>query len=209
MPGTRRAHGGAWRKAIPWAMVGVRAALGPLIALAARLAHPQPLLGAMALAGFLSDAFDGILARRWGVASDGLRVADSAVDTVFYLGVLVAIIERHPQALRERAWLLGVLLGLEITRMAFDWGKYRRMASYHSYASKAWGIVLAASAVAALGFDGGFWLLTLALAWGIACDLEGLAISMLLPEWTCDVKTLRRAIMLRRQMRASAMPESR
>ena len=92
--------------------------------------------------------------------------------------------------------------------MAFDWGKYRRMASYHSYASKAWGIVLAAAAIAALCFDGAFWILTLALAWGIMCDLEGLTISMLLPEWTCDVKTLGRAFMLRRQMRPGPMLKS-
>jgi CDP-diacylglycerol--glycerol-3-phosphate 3-phosphatidyltransferase len=164
----------------------------------------------MVLAGFLSDVCDGILARRWGVESEGLRVADSAVDTVFYLGVLTAIIERHPQALWERSWLLAALLGLEVTRMLFDWRKYRRMASYHSYAAKAWGIVLAAAAIAGLGFDGGFWLLTLALAWGILCDLEGLAMSMLLPEWTCDVKTLRRATMLRSQMKRGAfLDESR
>ena len=190
-------------------MVGARAALGPLLAIAARLAHPQPWLGAIILAGFLSDVFDGILARRWGVESDALRIADSAVDTVFYLGVLAAVVERHPEALRARAWLLAALLGLEVARMAFDGWKYRRMASYHSYASKAWGIALAAAAVAALSFDGGFWILTLALAWGVLCDLEGLAMSVLLPEWACDVKTLGRAMALRKQMRARAALENR
>jgi phosphatidylglycerophosphate synthase len=209
MPESRTAGGPNWRRAIPWAMAGARAALGPLLAIAAHFAHPQPWLGAMILAGFLSDVFDGIIARRWGVESDGLRVADSAVDTLLYVGVLVAMVERHPEALWQRAWLLGALLGLEVTRMAFDWGKFRRMASYHSYASKAWGIVLAAAAIAALCFDGGFWILTLALAWGVLCDLEGLAMSVLLPEWTCDVKTLGRAIILRRQMRTSAIIKNR
>ena len=35
--------------------------------------------------GFVSDVYDGIVARRFGVATTGLRRLDSAVDTVFYL----------------------------------------------------------------------------------------------------------------------------
>ena len=43
--------------------------------------------------------------------------------------------------------------------------------------------------------------LRVAVVWGIVCDLEGLAMSMILPEWRRDVKTLRRALDLRREMR--------
>lgn len=192
----------SWRAQIPWWMVGCRAALGATIAVAGRMAHPQAWLGAMVAAGFLSDVCDGILARRWRTETPALRVADSAADTVFYLGVLAAIIERHWNVLRDRGLLLAVLLSLEVLRALFDWIKFRRMASYHSYAAKAWGILLALTVLAALCFDRGFWLVTLALAWGIFCDLEGLVMSMLLPEWTHDVKSLPRALALRRLMRA-------
>ena len=190
------------RAAIPWAMVALRAALGPAIALTARVAHSEAWLGAMIAVGFLSDVYDGILARRWKTDTDALRIADSAVDILFYLGVLAAIVERHWPVLRERAWLLIAVLALEAIRMAFDWMKFRRMASYHSYTAKAWGVLLAASTVALLCLDRWYWILTLALAWGIVCDLEGLAMSVILPEWRRDVKTLRRAFELRREMRA-------
>ncbi len=190
------------RLQIPWAMVILRAALGPAIALAARLPNPEIWLGAMIVAGFLSDVYDGILARRWGTAGSALRMADSAADTVFYLGVLAAILERRWPVLHARLALLVLLLALETIRMLFDWFKFHRMASYHPYSAKIWGVLLAAATLALLYLDRAYWLVTVALAWGILCDLEGLVMSMLLPEWTHDVKTLPHALNLRRQMRA-------
>jgi phosphatidylglycerophosphate synthase len=190
-------------------MVVGRALLGAAIPLVAeRVSAPEVWLGAMIAAGFLSDVYDGVLARRWGTATGALRIADSAADTVFYVGVLVAVVERHWPVIYARLWLLGVLLGLEATRAIFDWVKFGRMASYHSYASKAWSALLALATIALLCFNRGFWLTTLAIAWGILCDLEGLAMSALLPQWTHDVNNLRRALRLRRDMLAQPLPGS-
>jgi hypothetical protein len=134
-------------------------------------------------------------------------VADSAADTVFYLGVLAAIVVRHWPVLRQRIWLLAVLLALEVLRMLFDWIKFRRMASYHSYAARLWGLLLVSAAIAVLCFDSAHWLVTAALAWGIFCDTEGLAMSAVLPRWTHDVKTMARALKLRGEMlRETACP---
>ena len=195
-----------WRKIIPWSMMGFRALLGPALAVAARgMTAPEAWLGAMIAAGLVSDVYDGILARRWQTDTAALRVADSAADTIFYLGVLAAIVERHWPVLRDRLWLLTALLALETLRILFDWMKFRRMASYHSYAAKAWGLLLAAATIALLCFNRAPWLITVALVWGILCDMEGMAMSALLPQWTHDVKTLRRALELRRQLPAQAL----
>ena len=192
------------RKWIPWAMVCIRALLGPALALVAwRAAEPQLWLGAMIAAGFVSDVYDGILARRWGTETPALRVSDSAADIVFYLSILVAVLLRHGPVIRERAWLLGAVLALEAGRFVFDWMKYGRMASYHSYVAKAWGVLLAVAMIALLCFDTAFWLVTAALVWGIVCEVEGLAMSLLLPEWTYNVKTLKKAFALRRTMLAA------
>jgi len=75
------------------------------------------------------------------------------------------------------------------------------MASYHSYLAKAWGLLLAAATIAALCFDGGYWLLTTALVWGVAVDVERIAMSLLLPVRTPDVKTPGRAWRLRGRWR--------
>jgi CDP-diacylglycerol--glycerol-3-phosphate 3-phosphatidyltransferase len=74
------------------------------------------------------------------------------------------------------------------------------MSSYHSYASKFWGFLLIVAAVAMLSTDRGSWLLTVALAWGILCELEGMALTIILPEWTHDVKTVARALAIQKEM---------
>jgi CDP-diacylglycerol--glycerol-3-phosphate 3-phosphatidyltransferase len=184
-------------------MVASRALLGVAIPItSARVRAPEVWLGAMIVAGFLSDIYDGVLARRWRTATAALRVADSAADTVFYIGVLVVVVERHWPVIHARWWLLAALLGLEAARIIFDWLKFGRMASYHSYASKAWSALLVLATIALLCFNRGFWLTTVALAWGILCDLEGLAMSAVLPRWTHDVKNLRRALRIRQKMLA-------
>jgi len=180
-------------------LVGLRACLGPVCALTAWLVpKAEPWLGAMIVAGFLSDVYDGILARRWGTETARLRVADTAVDTIFYLGVLMAVIVRHGAELRTRLWLVAAVLAMEGIRLAFDYLKYGRSASYHAYSAKIWGILLAVAALAALCFDRAYWLMTWALVWGLANEVEGFIMSLMLPEWTYNVKSLFRAAELRR-----------
>ncbi len=152
----------------------------------------------MIVAGFLSDVYDGILARRWRTETARLRVADTAMDTLFYLGVLMAVIVRHGAELRARLWQVVAVLAMEAIRLAFDLLKYGRSASYHAYSAKAWGILMAATALAALCFDRAYWLITVALLWGLVNELEGIIMSLMLPEWTYNVKTLFRAAELRR-----------
>lgn len=192
-----------YRKAIPWALTALRAVLGPaLVVIAMFWPAPEWWLGAMIAAGFVSDIYDGVLARRWKTVTPALRTADSATDLVFYLCVLAAAIARHWPVLRDRIWWVAGVLALEAVHIGFDWMKYGRVASYHAYSAKVWGVLLAAAAFTLLCFDRGFWILTLALAWGIVSEVEGIAMTALLPEWTHDVKTLRQAMILRRQMRA-------
>jgi phosphatidylglycerophosphate synthase len=193
-----------WRKAIPWSLVVFRFLLGPALVLAARRPSVAgPWLGALVVAGFFSDVYDGVLARRWNTASSALRTADSAVDILFYLGVLAAVVQRHGLEIRERLWLLAAVIALELLNSLCGFIKFRRMPSYHSYAAKLWGFLLAASAITLLSLNRGQWLITLALVWGIVCELEGLAMTALLPQWTHDVKTLARAVAVRRKILAS------
>ncbi len=157
----------------------------------------------MIFAGFLSDIYDGILARRWGTETARLRVADTTVDTVFYLGVLAALIVRHGAELRARLWLVAAVLGMEALRFLLDQLKYRRNASYHAYSAKVWGILLAAAALAALCFNGAYWLMTVALLCGIGNELEGLILSLMLPEWRYNVKHLWNGAELRKRQLAA------
>jgi CDP-diacylglycerol--glycerol-3-phosphate 3-phosphatidyltransferase len=188
---------------VPWSMAIFRALLGPgIVAVAQSLEKPEAWLATMIVLGLVSDIFDGILARRWQSDTGALRLADSVCDDIFYLGIAAVAVGHHWQAIRPSVWLLVAVLILEALRILCDWLKYGRMASYHSYAAKAWGVLLASSAVALICFDSGSTLLTLALAWGIACELEGLAMTALLPNWARDVKSISHALALRDRMLA-------
>ncbi len=188
------------RKAIPWSMIAARATLGPTLAIVARQNRSELWLGIMIVAGFLSDVFDGILARHWKTDTDSLRLADSAVDIVFYSGILAAIIQRHWPALRDRAWLLLAVIALEAGCKAFEWIKFRRIGSYHTYSAKFWGILLAGAAFSLLCLNRASWILTGALVWGIVCNLECLTLSLMLHKWHRVVKTIFHGLVLRRRM---------
>jgi CDP-diacylglycerol--glycerol-3-phosphate 3-phosphatidyltransferase len=190
-----------WRKVIPWSLVVFRLLLGPAIVLTALWGPARELwLAVMIVAGALSDIFDGVLARRWETATPALRIADSVIDIAFYLAILTAGIDRHWPVIRERLWLVALVLALEVLRISLDFAKFHRMTSYHSYASKFWGFLLIVAAVAMLFSNRGSWLLTVALVWGVLCELEGMAYTIILPEWKHDVKTVARALAIRQRM---------
>ena len=190
------------RTMIPWALICLRLLECPLIVVGARQGWAGGWLGLIVLLALLSDIYDGVLARRWGCETSALRATDSIVDTIFYLGVVAALWARGPQVLRGNWQLFAVLMGLEGFRYGFDFLKYRRTASYHSYLAKAWGLVIAVAVIGVLSFGGLRWMIWFAMGMGIVVNLEGLTMSLMLPRWKNDVKTLGRAWELRKEMLA-------
>lgn len=190
---------------LPWSLVAVRLLLGPVVVVAAYAGVAGPWLAAMVFAALVSDVYDGVLARRWRCDTPAIRLADSMVDTAFYLGVLWALCVRAP-AVVTRCWpLLAALLAMELVRHAYDLRKFGKAASYHSYLAKTWGLVMAVAVMAVLATGGGRGpLLAASVVLGLACDAEGLAMSVILPAWRNDVKTIGRAVALRRDSAAAA-----
>jgi phosphatidylglycerophosphate synthase len=188
------------RQQIPWAMAAVRAALGPVL-----IAGQECLGNGMTLAGIVivalvSDIFDGVLARRWGCDTAAVRLVDSMADTVFYVCVAAALWIGEPQVWRHNAGLFAALVTLEAMRFGLDFAKFGKPASYHSYLAKSWGLVMAIAVVAVFVSQRANPLLSVALVIGIVCDLEGLAMSLMLPAWRKDVKTICAAWRLREEM---------
>lgn len=187
---------------VPILLTGLRALLAPVVVLLSLFA-PRPVAFAVCLiAAFLSDIFDGVMARRLGIATANLRRLDSVADTLFYAACAFAAWHLYPAAIAQRVGSLAVLATLEVMRYVLDFLKFRREASYHMWSSKVWGIAL---------FTGFFCLLVLgssgvavscAIYLGIVADLEGLLITLVLPRWQADVPTLVHAL---RQRRAEAM----
>lgn len=179
---------------LPMALTLLRGVLGPVV-LALAFLRPVPLAFAACLvAALLSDYYDGVLARRLGIATPSLRRLDSAVDSVFYLCALVAAWHLHAALLRPYLAPLAVLLAVEAIRYAVDFRKFGKEASYHMWSSKLWGLALFAGFFVVLVRGEAGWPVATAIYLGIAADLEGLAISAVLPRWQSDVPTLLHAI---------------
>jgi phosphatidylglycerophosphate synthase len=178
---------------IPWLMAAVRALLGPVVIVGQTCQWSGITLAALIVTALLSDICDGILARHWHCDTAAVRLFDSMADTVFYICTTFALWRSQPLLFQRHALLLSFLLGFETLRFAFDFAKFGKPASYHSYLAKAWGLLLATSVIICFATPHGEPSVVAALIVGILCDLEGLTMSIILPIWQRDVKTLRQA----------------
>jgi phosphatidylglycerophosphate synthase len=174
---------------VPFALTTLRVVLAPLIvALAWWWPNPAAFVASLT-AAFLSDVFDGVIARRLGIATPALRRYDSAADTFFYGACVIAAWHLHRDVLVAHRVGLVVLLALELTRHVVDFARFRREASYHLWTSKAWGLALFVGFVDLLAFGADGWPVACAIAFGIVADVEGLAVSLTLRQWKNDVPT--------------------
>ena len=118
-------------KRVPAALVILRAVCGPVLLAAAAAGWSPWLLASLVTVAFISDVFDGIIARRLGVATEGLRRADSIVDTAFYICATLALLLRASSVIEAHIVGVVVLVSLELVRWAVERVRYGRLASYH------------------------------------------------------------------------------
>jgi CDP-diacylglycerol--glycerol-3-phosphate 3-phosphatidyltransferase len=142
----------------PLALTALRLILGPVVIFnALRGANPWVFLVCL-VGAFVSDILDGILARRLGVATDGLRQLDSMTDVVFYACVFVAIWLVDPGLVRADAVALSLLGGLEMGGQLLGLALRGKPMAVHSYLAKFWGVCLfLASCEVLVGGAGGVW----------------------------------------------------
>jgi phosphatidylglycerophosphate synthase len=179
---------------IPVGLTALRAALGPVVGAFAVL-RPMPVAFAVCLVlALLSDYFDGVIARKLGVATPSLRRMDSIADSLFYLCAFFAAWRLHSGLLRPYLLPLALLVAIELARYVYDFRKFGKEASYHMWSSKLWGVALFVGFYAVLVYGHGGWPVSLAIYVGIAADVEGLAISVTLRKWRTDVPTLFHAL---------------
>jgi CDP-diacylglycerol--glycerol-3-phosphate 3-phosphatidyltransferase len=185
-------------KRIPFALVVLRAIAGPALVVAAIARMSGFSLATILVLAFLSDVFDGIVARKLGVATERLRSADSIVDTFFYIAAVIALWLYAPNVLIANTTGILIIIVLEVARQVLERMKYGRMAAYHFWSAKAWGVMLA------FGFAEAFLtgttgpLFRAAIIVGIVADTEGLIASMILSRWHHDIPHIWRAVAIQK-----------
>jgi phosphatidylglycerophosphate synthase len=179
---------------IPILLTSLRMVLAPVLVVVGIAWPSRVTFGAILVSAFLSDVLDGMIARRLGIATPGLRRFDSAADTLFYFAVAIVAWHLYPRAITSRLKPLVALATLEVVRYVFDWYKFRREASYHMWSAKLFGLVLFLGCFALLARGSDDATLTVAIYCGILSDLEGLLISVRLKKWRADVPSLLHAL---------------
>ena len=187
-------------RSLPNAFTATRLALVPVLLLLAAADAPTAFVALLAIA-FATDAIDGFLARRFKLESALGAKLDSRADLALWLSLPVATWLLRPDFVRaELAWIAVLLASLALP-LGAGLAKFRRVPSYHTWLAKGTAIALA-GAMLSVFLDGPLWPLRLAPALAVACAIEEVAITALLPELRADVRTWRAALAIRKQASA-------
>jgi CDP-diacylglycerol--glycerol-3-phosphate 3-phosphatidyltransferase len=175
---------------LPALLICIRFALGPIIWWSVyNKISPWWFLAGFIIA-YLTDIFDGIIARKLGVATPALRLADSWVDTWFYFWVVLSVWTTHFESLQRFAIPIYILLALQISEWIYGRIKFGKMTGYHAYIAKAWGISLffAIFSVMLFDYDGIIWWVAMILGW--VSSIENWLLTLTFSTWTTDVKSI-------------------
>jgi CDP-diacylglycerol--glycerol-3-phosphate 3-phosphatidyltransferase len=182
---------------LPAALIILRFFMGPLLLLNAIDGKADAWFIVGFVVAFLSDIFDGVIARRLGVSTASLRRADSWADVCLYICVGVSAFLVHPDVVIAFSDPLNAVVGIQLIWWVVNLAKYGQPASYHTYSAKAWGVTLFVATIALFSFGYGGLTLSLAIAVGIIHTLEEIAMTLILPQWTHDVLSIVHALRLR------------
>ena len=167
---------------------GFRLAGSPLLLLLAWMELRTAFL-VWLVALMLSDWLDGKLAIAWKLRTEWGARLDSLADAAMYgalgLGAWILIPEF---VAREAAWILAALGSYAVTVLA-GLIKFRRVPSYHTLGAKLSWMLTSVGALIAL-FDGPAWPFRVAMVAVTLTNLEATAISLVLPRWQADVRSL-------------------
>jgi len=178
------------RRSLPLALTTFRLLLGPAALLSAFLGASRFVYLPILVAGTLSDIFDGILARRLGVATPALRRYDSTTDVIYYLFLLATAWVARREVLVAAAWAIAILLFSETLLVAVSFARFRTYPATHSYLAKAYGLCLLGGCVALLVFNAGDWVILSVVVVGLAANAEILAIHLLLDAPPVDIRSV-------------------
>ncbi|NEU78898.1 CDP-alcohol phosphatidyltransferase family protein [Nostoc sp. UIC 10630] len=151
------------------------------------------------VAAFLSDIFDGIIARRLGVSTAQLRQADSWADVCLFSCIFISAWIVHQDILVTYSVPLLMIVFAQLLWWVVNLVKYGKPASYHTYSAKFWGITLFIAIIALFGFDYAGVALWLTCIAGTIHSVEEIAMTLILPVWTHDVLSIFHALNIRQK----------
>lgn len=178
------------KRHLPFALTTLRLVLGPVALVCALADAPRWVYLPILVSGTLSDIYDGILARRYGVATPALRRYDSVADVVYYLFILAAAYRLCNDVIVQNWRLIALILASEAGCILVSYLKFGKYPATHSYLAKFYGLCLLAALIALLSFNAGHWVVITLTVVALAANLEIIAIHFLMRTPPVDVRSI-------------------
>jgi CDP-diacylglycerol--glycerol-3-phosphate 3-phosphatidyltransferase len=175
---------------LPFALTTLRLLLGPIALVCAIENFPRWIYFPILLTGTLSDIFDGILARKFGVATPALRRYDSITDVIYYLFILVVAWILCKPVIEQNYFLIALILFSEAIVILVSFLKFGKFPATHSYLAKFYGLCLLAALVALLVFNAGSWAIIALTIVALVTNVEIIAIHFLINSAPVDVRSI-------------------
>lgn len=178
-----------------------RIAASPIMILAGRLGRPDLFL-VLFVACLLSDFADGLLARIRNQKSKlGARL-DTWGDLTMYLCAASGAVFLWPDIIYREGIFIAVAILLTAVSGTVSLLKHRRLPSYHTWSAKLSTAVIGVTAV--LMFSGvSVWPFRLSLAALAVSAVEETGITIILPRWQPNVRSVFHALELKGHARAT------
>jgi phosphatidylglycerophosphate synthase len=185
---------------IPMALILSRIIIGILIvilSLYSKISDYRKIIAFLIVIGFLTDFFDGYLARLLGISTQHLRRLDTLVDRIFWLLVLYAVWLISANFLMDRFYLILLVLGLEGLNYLISFLRFRKEISTHAILSKFWAITLLLGFCDLILNEKSVYLFDISLFFGIISRIDTGLIMLILPRWDHDIPSFYHAILIR------------
>jgi phosphatidylglycerophosphate synthase len=183
--GVLKSHARAWSH-VPNALSATRIACAPALLLLAAAGAQRAYIWVLVPA-LLTDAADGMIARKLGLQSKlGARL-DSLGDSLLWVASLAGLLAFQRDVLAAHRWLVGAVALCWVLENVLASVRYGRLSSFHTRLSKIAGVLLSIYIAVLFVLGQQDWLLYAAALTGIAASLEEFWLLALLPEWRADV----------------------
>jgi len=176
-----------WVKQLPNA-ISVFRLLAALTLLAMAYFQMHTAFAWLLVPALFSDFLDGWLARKLHIESDLGTLLDSVADILLMLVIIVSIWFLHPVVYREHWQIFAVVVGFWSFAHLAALLRYGRPASFHTRLLQVGILLFGLFALVLFIFSFIPWMLYLAGIVSLLGGVEHLALLVLLPEWTPNIR---------------------
>ena len=182
---------------LPNLLSTLRLALVPLLLVLAWSGHAKLFLACL-LASLITDATDGLLARRLNLTTKLGAKLDSWADFITALALPWCAWWLRPDVIRQEGLYIGAGIFCYLAAILVGFCKFKRLTSYHTWGAKLSALLFGA-AVVVLFAGGPGWLFRIVMPIVVLTSLEEIAITAALPKPRTNVPSLWHALKIRRQ----------